>query len=124
VEIVRVFHAAPSAPTQARRSLDALRSMVSLEQLDDVRLVVSELVTNSVLHAGLSGEDAVTLAVEVLPDRIRIEVTDRGHGFTDQPEDIAEGHGHGLIIVEQLADRWGTDRGSETKVWAEFALRS
>jgi len=119
-----VFHAAPSAPTQARRSLDTLRSMISLEQLDDVRLVVSELVTNSVLHAGLSGEDAVTMAVEVLADRIRIEVTDPGHGFMDQSEEIPEGHGHGLIIVERLADRWGTDRGSETKVWAEFALRS
>ncbi len=52
-------------------------------------------------------------------------VVDSGCGFPDP--DAAEAppgqHGWGLPIVHALADRWGTDRGPDTKVWAEFALR-
>jgi anti-sigma regulatory factor (Ser/Thr protein kinase) len=124
MEIVRVLDRAPTAPGQARQSLTSLSPTVSPEQLDELRLVVSELVTNSVLHAGLGEGDPITLSVEVLPESVRVEVVDGGHGFEESSEHHPlDGLGWGLPIVHQLADRWGAERTSETKVWAEFALR-
>ena len=123
MEIVRVLDPAPSAPGQARHSLIPLSRRVSPEQLDELRLVVSELVTNSVLHAGLGERDSITMSVEVLSDSVRVEVVDDGHGFDQAAEHPLGGLGWGLPIVDQLADRWGTERTSKTKVWAEFALR-
>jgi anti-sigma regulatory factor (Ser/Thr protein kinase) len=122
MEIVRVLDPVPSAPGHARHSLFSLSRTVSTDQLDELRLVVSELVTNSVQHAGLGERDSITLSVEVLSNSVRVEVVDGGHGF-DEAEDPLGGLGCGLPIVDQLADRWGTERTSETKVWAEFALR-
>jgi anti-sigma regulatory factor (Ser/Thr protein kinase) len=122
VEIVRVLDPAPTAPAEARLSLVPLSRTVSPGQLDDLRLVVSELVTNSVLHGGLTDRDSITLSVNVRPDRVRVEVVDGGRGFTQdspQPGNL----GWGLPIVDRLADRWGTERTSETKVWAEFTLQ-
>jgi anti-sigma regulatory factor (Ser/Thr protein kinase) len=123
MEIVRVLDPAPSAPGRARHSLISLSPTVSPEQLDELRLVVSELVTNSVLHAGLGESDSITLSVEVLSASVRVEVIDGGHGFDEASEHPLGGLGWGLPIVDQLADRWGTERTSETRVWAEFALR-
>jgi anti-sigma regulatory factor (Ser/Thr protein kinase) len=123
MEIVRVLDPAPSAPGQARHSLTPLRRAVSPDQLDELRLVVSELVTNSVRHAGLGAGDSIRLSVEVSSDSVRVEVVDGGRGFVDASEHPPGGLGWGLPIVDQLADRWGTERTSETKVWAEFALR-
>ena len=122
MEIVRVLGPAPTAPAEARLSLVPLSRAVSPDQLDDLRLVVSELVTNSVLHAGLTDRDSITLSVAVRPDRVRVEVVDGGRGFAEASERPAS-LGWGLPIVDRLADRWGTERTSETKVWAEFTLR-
>ena len=119
MEIVRVLDAAPTAPSEARLSLAPLGRTVPRDQLDDLRLVVSELVTNAVVHAGLREGDPITMAVDVTESRVRVEVIDRGRGFTGESGSHV---GRGLPIVDRLADRWGTERSSETKVWAEFAL--
>jgi len=119
VEIVRVLDAAPTAPAEARLSLGALRRAIPSRQLEDLRLVVSELVTNAVLHAGLRVGDPITMTVRVTEGRIRVEVVDGGCGFPQAP--AAPAAGLGLPIVDRLSDRWGTERTSETKVWAEFA---
>jgi anti-sigma regulatory factor (Ser/Thr protein kinase) len=123
VEIVRVLEPAPTAPAEARSSLVPLSRTVSPDQLDDLRLVVSELVTNSVVHAGLTDQDAIILSVEVLPSSVRVEVVDGGHGFAGSSGRPPSSLGWGLPIVDRLADRWGTERTSQTKVWAEFTLR-
>src|SRR5215207_2386573 len=47
----------PEAIPEARHALDRLADLLAPEKLEDVRLVVSELVTNSVLHAGLSPDE-------------------------------------------------------------------
>ena len=122
MKIVRTLNVAPTAPAEARRSLVPLDSIVPSDRLDDLRLMVSEMVTNSIVHSGLHRGAPIVLLVKVLPERVRVEVADSGGGFPSEPNPPSETHGRGLMIVDQLADRWGTERDSETKVWAEVAL--
>src|SRR5919202_4083825 len=72
----------PKAETisEARHALDRLVGLLP-EKLEDVRLVVSELVTNSVLHAGLSPDDRICLSVVVSAGSVRGRVCDPGLGF-------------------------------------------
>jgi anti-sigma regulatory factor (Ser/Thr protein kinase) len=125
VEIVRTLSLAPTAPSEARFSLRAFEGTLLPGQLDELRLVVSELVTNSVIHSGLKEGESIQLSVQVLVRSIRVEVVDSGCGFpeADAPKPPPGRQGWGLPIVDALADRWGTERGPNTKVWAEFALQ-
>ncbi|HEX2069600.1 MAG TPA: ATP-binding protein [Actinomycetota bacterium] len=123
MKIVRTLNVAPTAPGEARRSLVPLDRVIPSDRLDDLRIMVSELVTNSVMHSGLKGGEPISLLVKVLPERVRVEVADPGRRFPDIRR-RRKHHGRGLTIVDRLADRWGTERGVQTKVWAEIPLRS
>ena len=111
-----------SAPARARGALDQLGDSISAERMRDVRLLVSELVTNAVRHAG--GE-AVRLIVALKGSTLRIEVHDPGRGFELKapPDDPLRASGWGLVLVEELADRWGVDRNPRTRVWFEMGER-
>ena len=61
----------PEAPLTVRRALDRLANLLPPAKLEDVRLVVSELVTNSVLHAGLSPKDRIRVVVTVRDGAVR-----------------------------------------------------
>jgi len=106
------------APSQSRSQLQSLKPKLG-PRYEDVVLVVSELVANSVRH-GASSNIGVRVATQT--DRIRVEVTDDGPGFSvDDPR----GEGLGLLIVDKLADRWGMeDGGQKFTVWAELTRMS
>ena len=108
-----------SAPAQARGALDKIAGRISADRMRDVRLLVSELVTNAVRHA--EGE-AVRLVVALTAGTLRIEVHDPGRGFQVKPppEDPLRASGWGLVLVEELADRWGIDHAPRTRVWFEM----
>ena len=119
---MRVEHELPVAPeaaAEARHALDDIGTQGFQSRLRDVRLLVSELVTNAVRHAG--GE-AVRLVVAITAETLRIEVHDPGHGFTlkPPPDDPLRASGWGLVLVEELADRWGVDHDPRTRVWFEM----
>jgi anti-sigma regulatory factor (Ser/Thr protein kinase) len=113
----------PHAASAARRSLDRLESHVDEQRLHDMRLLVTELVTNSVRHARRGDGDEVELRVVVRRDCIHVRVTDRGPGFDVSPRrpDDDPGSGWGLFLVEQLSDRWGVELNGSTQVWFELA---
>ncbi len=105
--------------------------MAALLTLDDevreaLLIVVSELVTNAVRHAGLTSDQSVTVQATQLADRVRVEVIDHGKGFdralVAEAQPSGDG-GFGLRIVAQLTERWGVQTDSGT-VWAEVATRS
>jgi anti-sigma regulatory factor (Ser/Thr protein kinase) len=108
----------PYAVTAARLALSDLDSKLDASVAFDVRLLVSELVTNSVKHAQVSEDDSVYLDVHIDDQRVRVEVRDSGPGFDPPavapPDDADEGWG--LFLVEQLADEWGVDRDRQA-VW-------
>jgi anti-sigma regulatory factor (Ser/Thr protein kinase) len=109
----------PGAAAKARRGLAKLRGDLDAPLMETLRLLVTELVTNSVRH---TGADAVMLKVLVGNTAVWTEVTDAGPGFA--PEAGASGADHtgwGLFLVERLAERWGVSKdGHGTKVWFEL----
>jgi anti-sigma regulatory factor (Ser/Thr protein kinase) len=111
----------PYAVTAARLALSELESQVESSIAFDVRLLVSELVTNSVKHAGVTEDDSILLDVNMNGEVVRVEVRDSGPGFerpvASPPDDADEGWG--LFLVEQLADQWGVD-SSRRAVWFEI----
>ena len=116
--------AGPQAPGEARHALDGLAERIQSERLDEVRLLVSELVTNSVRHAGIDHRDWIGLKVDVSTRKLRVEVTDGGPGFeAGRPlPSMYQDSGWGLYLVEQIADRWGVTQEEGTCVWFELDL--
>lgn len=114
----------PYAVTAARLALSDLDEMVEESLAFDVRLLVSELVTNSVRHAQIGPEDSIQLRVAVGDEVVRVEVADRGPGFDLPPADPtaeqARESGWGLFFVDQLTDQWGVER-ADGRVWFEIA---
>ena len=116
---------APKAETisEARHALDRLVGLLPPAKLEDLRLVVSELVTNSVLHAGLSPEDRISLSVVVSAGSVHGRVCDPGLGF-ERPSKLSPRHnlrgGWGLPIVERISDRWRVEKGCHVCVWFEI----
>ncbi|HEY7631155.1 MAG TPA: ATP-binding protein [Thermoleophilaceae bacterium] len=112
----------PDAVAAARRGLDGLEAEVGAERLNDMRLLVSELVTNSVRHARNGKAEDLELEVTVSDETIHVCVTDKGPGFepTQRTPDDDPGSGWGLFLVEQLSDRWGVELNGTTQVWFEI----
>ena len=90
-----------------------------------VVLLVSELVSNAILHGGPHAPRAtVGLAVAVVADHVRIEVEDAGPNIPVVGDGALDRlTGRGLILVQSLADRWGSEPSDVGKVvWAEVGL--
>jgi anti-sigma regulatory factor (Ser/Thr protein kinase) len=113
-----------SVPIARRRVERALEPTLDRTTLNDLQLVVSELVSNSVRHAGRRPEDLVLLRGTVESGTLRMEVKDEGPGFEPNLRRLsAEDTGWGLHILNQLVDRWGTT-GEAGGVWAEMDIRA
>jgi anti-sigma regulatory factor (Ser/Thr protein kinase) len=109
------------APRAARR---ALRRIAGLDQdvRDTAALLVSELVTNAVLHAGLAAHEKIEVTISATTV-LRVEVVDPGRGILDRvAAGSANGDGHGLVYVAALARRWGIDGVEHGAVWFELDL--
>ena len=105
----------PGSVAEARtRVLDAVGPGFDLQTL---RLLVSELVTNAVRHGGDSDEPVELHAT--WNSEVRVEVTDHGDGFTPHPRTgaVDDPGGFGLLLVGRLADQWGVETNDATRVW-------
>jgi two-component sensor histidine kinase len=113
----------PQSVAAARRFAAEQTLGLPAELRQTVELCVSELATNSVLHA------ATSFSVTVSRDgEVRVEVSDDGAGqATPRVPNEREAHGRGLQIVRALADDWGVAahgaRPGKT-VWCRFGLAS
>jgi anti-sigma regulatory factor (Ser/Thr protein kinase) len=115
----RSFEADRQAPGAARNALRSLNGSLDPELAEDIRLLVSELVTNSLRH---TGSTKIELEVWCSDQLVRVAVSDRGAGFDlDGPPKPGDASGWGLFMVDRLADRWGVDTNGETRVWFELA---
>ncbi len=117
IEVTLMLETNEQAPRISRKKLSEVRSDLE-PRFDDLALVVSELVSNSVRH---SGDGFVAVSLKKTRDRVRLEVTDAGPCFhADHPR----GDGMGLQIVSRVADAWGIDNDGDCTVWVEIALAS
>jgi anti-sigma regulatory factor (Ser/Thr protein kinase) len=95
-------------------------------QLDDVTLLVSEMVTNSVHHAGVGPRDDLGVELLIFADRLRLAVVDPGstrvprlvRRLADEPRGI------GLLLVDRLSLGWGVarDGAGVTRTWCDVPL--
>jgi anti-sigma regulatory factor (Ser/Thr protein kinase) len=122
VRLQRALERDPNSAAEARRALGDVSDHIPQKRLEDARLLVSELVTNAIRHAGLGEADRITLTVETRERGLRVEVCDPGPGFevAEPTPDPARPSGWGLYLVRELSDRWGVDRQGETTVWFEL----
>ncbi|MFI0237735.1 ATP-binding protein [Streptomyces sp. NPDC016845] len=124
------WFALPATPASARAARTTVRDRLGVWQMpedtsDDAILLVSELATNAVLHTD-SERLLCYLTLTVDGQCLRIEVHDGGRAPlrppAPQPDPDQEG-GRGLILVRELAERWGTARSTRAEgnvVWAEL----
>jgi anti-sigma regulatory factor (Ser/Thr protein kinase) len=106
----------------AREALAPLADRLDNSQLETVRLLVTELVTNSVKH-GDPGDQPVKVRVVVTGGSIRVEVSDAGPGFEPPPrpdQPLESPSGWGLYLVDRLAHRWGIENDAGSAVWFEL----
>jgi anti-sigma regulatory factor (Ser/Thr protein kinase) len=111
------------AAAAARRGLLEGNGLLPPAIRDDVLLLVSELVTNAVRHAGAGPERPVQVQLLHGPRGVVGAVVDDGPGFTRRPNPSTgnESGGWGLFLVDQIADRWGVDCTTcGSRVWFEI----
>ena len=111
----------PRAVAEARETVEATLTRARPEVSQDVRLLVSELVTNALRHGNLSPRGSVFVHLRATADSVRVEVSDQGEGF--DPSAVPgprETSGWGLYLVEQLSARWGVQANDGTHVWFEL----
>jgi anti-sigma regulatory factor (Ser/Thr protein kinase) len=112
----------------ARHAVAGLAPFLDPAVTENAELLVSELVTNSVRHAGLPSEASIEFSVRASAEVFMVEVADAGQGFDHdsptRPRAVAgaeRASGWGLFLVDRIADRWGAVQvDGETRVWFEL----
>lgn len=110
------------SPWRARRFVAETLGDATPTVAEVVSLLVSEIVTNAVLHA----RTEVHVSIEHGEDMVRVEVADECvSGPSMRPVTRQAATGRGLQLVEQLADRWGTEpRDGGKVVWFELSSQA
>ena len=115
-----------SAPGRARAAVASrLGSQLTDTQASDIALIVSELVTNSVVHAGARPDEMVMVELGKEPGRLLISVTDAGSELEPRLRSPDETGNHfGLVLLRELSSVWGVDHdeAGTTRVWCELTL--
>jgi anti-sigma regulatory factor (Ser/Thr protein kinase) len=118
----------PHAPSLARAAIIGFSDgrAIAPARLATLTLLVSEIVTNAVIHSNAQPRSEILLCARMLGEgAVRVEVVDRGTGFTPAPRDLARPEGgYGLYLVDKEALRWGVDHAGGTRVWFELATKS
>ena len=118
----------PHAPALARAAITGFSdgSDIAPALLATLLLLVSEVVTNAVIHSRAPADAEIALSASLTDSgAVRIEVTDGGDGFTPVGRDPSSpGGGYGLYLVDRESVCWGVDRTGGTRVWFELATRA
>lgn len=116
----------PDAPARGRHAVTEVLDDwgCDADAQEDLLLVVSELVTNAVVH----GAEPILVTMVRTSERIRVEVTDGADRSSPQGQPRAKSdaeNGRGLAVVTRLAVAWGwrATPGAGKTVWAELPLK-
>ena len=110
-----------TAPRQARTlARELLGPLLGDRRRHDLLVVVTEVVTNAVRHAGAGPGETVVLFLAAAERVVRVEVCDGGPGFEPVVRKPGADGGFGLVLLNTLADRWGVSVDRGTCVWFEL----
>ncbi len=112
-----------AAAVAARRAVVARDGKLPDSVREDVLLLVTELVTNAVRHAGVGPDDSFQVELQRWKQRVRVAVANPGTGpaLVSPRRDMSGPGGWGLVLVDRIATRWGVDKDStRTCVWFEI----
>jgi anti-sigma regulatory factor (Ser/Thr protein kinase) len=113
-----------STARTAREATSAMSRLLPPDRRDDLRLLVSEVVTNSIRHRDAGAGDWIRLRMLHEDRRVRVEVSNPGSGISVEraaKEGSLSESGWGLYLLERMADRWGmTSKPDSTCVWFEL----
>jgi len=114
----------PAVVAEARRAVARFEAGVPATVIESARLLVTELVTNSLLHGNAARDGWIDVLIERRARCLRIEVADpasAGRRPVLRSVDPTSTSGWGLQLVDRLASDWGVETGSGTCVWCELA---
>ena len=122
-ETVLKLERTTDAPRRARARVRELEADLGRKRTEDATLLISELGTNAVKSGPEEGEIRVIITRDGVCFRFTVHDPGAGPLPEMRPSDSPphEGGGHGLRLVDKVADRWGVERGS-TRVWFEIDL--
>jgi two-component sensor histidine kinase len=122
-ELRWLFRAVPESPSHARNALRVLRGSLWIGTFDHLALLITELITNSIKHAGLGPNDLIEVKVELQGRVVHARVSDGGVGFSPEDRDTDPWalRGRGLTLLRNLADHWGTADSGST-VWFDLLI--
>ena len=112
-----------TAPAQARSAVSEWCEPLALPTacMQALVLLVSEVVSNAVLHSTAPADSAIVLTAQLDGENVRVSVSDAGEGFEPRPRDPARlSDGYGLFLLDKIASRWGVDDSRSTSVWFEL----
>lgn len=112
------------APSLARAAIVGFcqDSDSSPSTIATLMLLVSETVTNAVVHPEVTPPGKIGLYARLEKEVIHVEVSDEGSGFTPKARNPSQlGGGFGLYLLEKESARWGVESTPQTKVWFEVA---
>ena len=106
----------------ARQTMRSLEPYMSTETMQDLNLLVTELVSNSVKHASLMDDQGIEVDANPSGRAIRVEVTNPGGAQLANKLERATESGWGLLLVSKIASRWGVTTNGSTMIWFEIDL--
>lgn len=113
------------APASARSAVAALAAELEMghQVAHTLVLLVSEVVSNAVVHSTGPDDAPIGVSATVEEDVVRVTITDAGEGFvpTERDPERVDG-GYGLYLVAKAASSWGVESGPPTGVWFEMPL--
>ncbi|WP_326780877.1 SpoIIE family protein phosphatase [Streptomyces longwoodensis] len=121
--MLTVAQAEPERIAVARQQLrELLHDWASADQVDSAVLLVSEMLTNVLVHTDADALLVAEVAGGPAGRRMRVEVSDTGDDLPHKrrPGEMASS-GRGLLLIELLADAWGVaPRGEGKSIWFEL----
>lgn len=124
-EVSRSLRADDHAAARAREMIrGAFADRLDPDKVDDLELLVSELVTNSVRHGELPPGSMIHIRSYIHDKRVRVEIRDSSSpkNLAPLPLNGPREHGYGLFMVEQVSNRWGISLNGHTQFWFELDL--